>query len=276
MASGVAGDGSFTWDPSQYGRFADERARPFRDLLAVVEVPSASFVLDLGCGPGTQTAELSDRWPSARVVGVDRSEAMLAEASALARPGRLAFVLADLRTYEPAGPVDVLVTNATLQWVPGHLDLLSRLASFLAPGGVVALQVPGNFGSPSHTLLRELAGSMRWRPLLDGKLAPWPSSHDPVEYLEALESAGLAATAWETTYLQVLSGEDAVLEWMKGTALRPVLDALSSNPEDAEAFLAEYAGALRGAYPARPSGTILPYPRTFPTVAPRQRGHAFL
>jgi trans-aconitate 2-methyltransferase len=250
-----------TWDPAQYERFAGERARPFRDLLGTVDVAWASSVVDLGCGPGTLTAELARRWPAARVVGVDNSKHMLTRASALAVPGRLEFVQADLRTYEPDGPVDVLVTNATLHWVPGHLELLGRLASYLSPGGVLALQVPGNFGEPSHVLLRELAASDRWCPLLEEGRVVWPSSHDPATYLQALRSAGLAAFAWETTYLQLLSGEDAVLEWMKGTSLRPVMEAL--DPLQADSFTAEYRTALRAAYPPQPSGTLLPFRRVF-------------
>lgn len=249
------------WDPAQYGRFAQERGLPFQDLMRRVDLPWASSVLDLGCGPGSLTVALADRWPGARVVGVDSSEAMLAEAKSREVPGRLEFALADLRDFGPDGPVDVLVTNATLQWVPDHLALLGRFASFLAPGGVLALQVPGNFAEPSHVLLRDLAGSERWRSRLEGRIAPWQSAHDPADYLLALQAAGLEASAWETTYVQVLRGEDAVLEWMKGTALRPVLSALDG--EDAESFLAEYGTALRVAYPARDGVTLLPYRRVF-------------
>lgn len=252
---------SVAWDAGQYSRFAAERARPFFDLMSRVEVPWARTVVDLGCGPGTLTARLAARWPAARVVGVDTSDGMLAEAARLAIPGRLEFVHADLRTFEPEGPVDVVVTNATLHWVPGHLGLLARLSSFLAPGGVLALQVPGNFGEPSHVLLRELAGSSRWWPRLAGRIPPWQASHDPGVYLEALQDADLEASAWETTYLQVLEGDDAVLEWMKGTALRPLLGALGAG--DADAFLLEYGAVLREAYPPGPKGTGLPFRRVF-------------
>ena len=250
-----------TWDPAQYGRFARERARPFEDLMSRVDLPWAGSVLDLGCGPGTLTARLAERWPGARVVGVDSSEAMLAEARGRAVPGRLELRHGDVRSFEPDGPVDVVVTNATLHWVPGHLELLGRFASFLAPGGVLALQVPGSFAEPIHVLLRQLAGSARWRPLIDGRTGPWPASHDPADYLAELQAAGLEASAWETTYVQVLGGPDAVLEWAKGTALRPVLGALA--PSEADAFLAEYASALRTAYPPQPGGAVLPYRRVF-------------
>ena len=269
--SGAAGAHPVVWDPGQYGRFARERALAFYDLMSRVDVPGATLVIDLGCGPGSLTAELADRWPAARVVGVDSSEAMLAEAKQLAVRDRLEFVLADLRTFEPDAPVDVLVTNATLQWVPGHLGFLARFASFLAPGGVLALQVPGNFAEPSHRLLRDLAASERWLPRLEGRIAPWPSSHDPADYLMTLQAAGLEASAWETTYVQVLSGEDAVLEWMQGTALRPVLGALA--PVEAESFSTEYGAALRVAYPARTGNTLLPYRRVF-AVGRRASGDA--
>jgi trans-aconitate 2-methyltransferase len=249
------------WDPVQYGRFAAERARPFRDLLSRVELISPKVILDLGCGTGLLTAEVADRWPSSHVIGVDASPDMLAEAERLAVPGRLEFHLDDVRTFEPDAPVDLVITNATLQWVPGHIELLGRIASSLAPGGVLALQVPGNFEEPTHVLLRSLASSARWREALGERLAPWPASHDPVVYLEALQLTGLRATAWETTYLQVLSGEDAVLHWMKGTALRPVLSAL--DDQAAEAFLQEYGELLRDAYPSKSAGTALPYRRVF-------------
>jgi trans-aconitate 2-methyltransferase len=268
--SGTTLAGGVAWDPAQYGRFAHERALPFHDLMSRVGAPWAASVVDLGCGPGSLTVELASRWPAAQVVGVDSSEAMLAEAKQLEVPGRVEFILADLRTFEPADPVDVIVTNAALHWVPGHLELLGRFATYLAPGGVLALQVPDNFGEPSHVLLRGLAGSQRWRPLLEGRIPPWQSSHDPAEYLVALQHAGLAATAWETTYVQVLGGKDAVLEWMKGSALRPVLGALATG--DAEAFLSEYRAALHDAYPARAGGTLLPYRRVF-AVGEKALGH---
>ena len=250
-----------TWDPAQYSRFAAERALPFRDLVSRIDVPQASLVVDLGCGPGTQTVELAALWPQARVIGVDNSSEMLRQARAYEVPGRVEFRMADLQRFCPPGPVDVMVTNATLQWVPGHLGLLGRLTAWLAPGGAFGMQVPANFNEPSHLLLRELAGEGRWRPLLEGGVTRWPSSHEPSEYLEALEACGLRTTVWETTYFQLLDGEDSVLEWMKGTALRPVLGALP--PDDASRFLAEYGDRLRDAYPARAGGNLLRYRRVF-------------
>jgi trans-aconitate 2-methyltransferase len=252
--------GAPKWDPHQYEQFAAERARPFDDLLARVDLPGATEIVDLGCGTGALTAELSRRWPGAHVVGVDNSPEMLAEARSREVVGRLEFELADLRDFEPEGPLDILVTNATLQWVPDHLPTMARLASFVRPGGFLALQVPGNFGEPTHRLLAELLASPRWSTALPAAMAS-PGSHDPDAYLSALLDAGLEASAWETTYCQVLQGENPVLEWMKGTALRPVLTALLAD--DRDAFLAEYGALLGGAYPATSHGTVLPFRRVF-------------
>lgn len=249
------------WDPAQYERFADERSRPFRELIGRINHPSALRIADLGCGTGSLTAELAARWPAAAVEGIDSSPEMIEDATARSLPGRLEFRVGDLRDWEPDEPVDVLVSNATLQWVPGHLELLDRLAGFLAPGGVFAFQVPGNFDEPSHRLLAELRASERWQQKLDGQPAQRAAVNAPSEYLAALTTVGLAADVWETTYLQVLEGKNAVLEWMKGTALRPTLTAL--GPEDQEMFLAELGIELAAAYPETLSGTVLPFRRIF-------------
>jgi trans-aconitate 2-methyltransferase len=248
------------WDPHQYEQFGAERSRPFTDLMARVDVPGARRIVDLGCGTGSLTAELLATWPAAHVVGIDSSPEMLSEARRLKIPGRLEFELGDLRAFEPEEPVDLLVTNATLQWVPDHLPVLARLTSFLAPGGVLAMQVPGNFAEPTHRLLADLVAEPPWSGSLTGALAS-PASHDPSDYLAVLLGAGLQASAWETTYCQLLHGGDAVLEWMKGTALRPVLTALA--PHDRDGFLGEYGRRLRLAYPATEHGTVLPYRRVF-------------
>jgi trans-aconitate 2-methyltransferase len=248
------------WDPRQYEQFAAERSRPFSDLLARIDLPGAEEIVDLGCGTGSLTAELARLWPGAHVVGVDNSPEMLADARGREIPERLEFELADVRDFAPDGPLDIVVSNATLQWVPDHLPVLARLASWLRPGGVVALQVPGNFGEPTHRILADLLASPHWRAVLPDAIAS-PSSYDPDEYLSVLLDAGLVASAWETTYFQMLQGDNAVLEWMKGTALRPVLTAL---PADAhESLLATYGALLRDAYPQTAHGTVLPYRRVF-------------
>ena len=254
------------WDPGAYQRFAGERARPFFDLLARVGASEPGYVVDLGCGPGNLTAVLAQRWPGADVVGVDNSPEMISAAKAGQR-SRLSFTLGDLRDWRPARPVDVLVSNAALQWVPGHEDLVRGWPDLLAPGGWLAIQLPGNFSQPSHAILLELVNSARWRPLLPGiqlnRQAP-----DPAEYLDLLAPAGCEVDAWETTYLHVLPGDDPVTEWYRGTGLRPVLAAL--DPGQAEEFVADYGERARAAYPRRPYGTVLPFRRVF-AVARRTR-----
>jgi trans-aconitate 2-methyltransferase len=172
------------------------------------------------------------------------------------------FIEADLRDWRPDGPVDVLLTHATLQWVRDHLELLPRLAGWLTPGGALALQVPGNFAEPSHVILRELADSARWSPYVGEDQVSRPAAYAPREYFEVLAGEGLSVDAWETTYLHVLQGEDAVLHWVSGTALRPVLAALADDAAR-EAFVAEYGAALREAYTTGPYGTVLPFRRVF-------------
>jgi len=254
------------WDPEQYLRFADERARPFHDLLARVRATDPTVIVDLGCGPGTSTRELAARWPGAVVEGVDDSPEMIGRARAEVGDA-VRLTLADLRDWTPEEPVDVLVSNATLQWVPAHIDLLDRFAGFLAPEGWLAIQVPGNVHEPSHAALRELAATGRWRDRLAG--VRWPAVEEPATYLARLARLGLRADVWETTYLQVLPGEDAVLAWMRGTGLRPVLAALPDD-DDRAAFETAYAERLRQAYPRHDAGTVLPYRRIF-AVATRGR-----
>lgn len=246
------------WDPQRYLTYAEQRARPFHELLVRVAAVDPTTVIDLGCGPGNLTGTLAERWPSARVIGVDSSAEMVAAAREV--PG-IDVVAADVRDWRPSGPVDVVVSNATLQWVPDHLDLLPRFVGWLAPDGWLAFQVPGNFAEPSHALLRQLTDSPRWRDRVGGDRVVRPSSPQPADYLAALADLDCAVDVWETTYLHVLPGADAVLDWISGTGLRPVLAALD-EAEQAE-FRAEYGALLRTAYPARRYGTVLPYRRIF-------------
>jgi trans-aconitate 2-methyltransferase len=246
------------WDPQTYLTFAHERSRPFFDLLARVGAEAPASVVDLGCGPGNLTAALLRRWPGARVLGVDSSAEMVAEARRLSADG-LTFEVADLSEFRPARPIDVVVSNATLQWVPGHLDLLADLVGWIAPGGWLGFQVPGNFDAPSHALLHRLAADPRFAPYTADVARP--ASHDPETYLERLLRLGLRAEVWETTYLHVLQGPDPVLRWVSGTGARPVLQALPDALR--RAFEEEYAAALRTAYPAREFGTVLPFRRVF-------------
>jgi trans-aconitate 2-methyltransferase len=246
------------WDPTTYLEFADERSRPFVDLVGRVKVADPKVVVDLGCGPGQLTASLAVRWPKAQILGLDSSPDMIRQAAKLAGP-RLSFQLQDLRSWQPATPVDVIISNATLQWVPEHRELMPMLTSALGPNGWLAFQVPGNFNEPSHRLLRQLAADPRYAPELTGVV--WPSSADAVAYLDDLADLGCSVDGWETTYLHVLNGPNPVFRWICSTGARPVLQAL---PDDHRAqFVAEYQELLNEAYPPRPYGTVLPFRRIF-------------
>ena len=250
------------WDPDAYLRFADERARPFVELMQRVGARAPGVVVDLGCGEGSLTASLAQRWPGARITGVDSSATMLAAAADHAVPGRVEFVEDDVRSWRPPGPVDVLVTNAVLQWVPGHARLLAGWATALAHGGWLAVQVPGNFGSPTHTLLGELCRSPRWAALGGDVPRGTDAVLEPEGYHDVLSTAGLSTDVWVTTYLHVLTGPDPVLAWVQATQLRPVLARLGED--DAAEFTASFAAALREAYPRRSDGTtLLPFRRLF-------------
>jgi trans-aconitate 2-methyltransferase len=249
------------WDAKQYERFAADRARPFHDLAVRIGASEPGYVVDLGCGTGETTATLLDRWPNARITGVDGSAEMLVDADRYAVPGRLDFVHADLRDWQPAEPVDVLLSNATFQWVPEHLDLLPGFVGWLSPGGWFAFQVPGNYRAPAHAILTELRQSPRWRDQVGEGADRHLDVSDPEVYLRTLAGLGCRVDAWETTYLHVLPGEDPVLEWIKGTGLRPVLAAL--DEADRAEFVGEYAARLRVAFPREPWGTVLPFRRIF-------------
>jgi len=256
-------EGHHTWDPDRYLAYADERGRPFADLLARVPAEAPRVVVDLGCGPGNLTALLADRWPGAAVTGIDSSPEMIAAARAV--PG-VTWELADLRAWaRPATavlshPVDVLVSNATLQWLPDHLELLPRLVGRLAAGGWFAFQVPGNFGEPSHTIRADIADQTAYADHVRGVAVP--SSHEPDVYLRVLLDLGCEVDVWETTYFHVLTGADPVFDWVSGTGARPTLEALPDGLR--QDFEAEFRALLRQAYPADASGrVVMPFRRIF-------------
>lgn len=257
------------WRPEQYHRFADHRSRPMRDLLARAAAIAPRVVVDLGCGPGDQTLTLADRWPRARIVGIDSSPEMLAKARSLDVDARVEWVEARAEDWTPrsvGGPVDVLVTNATLQWVPTHLRLIPEWLAALAPGGTFAMQVPSNFDAPSHRLMREVAArhprAGQLRPGLDRAAAV----ARPDTYAALLLGLTPEVDVWETTYQQILPSAEGethpVLEWVAGTGLRPVFGVLAEGPERA-AFLEAYAAELESAYPRRPFGVLFPFSRIF-------------
>ena len=248
--------GTTSWDPALYLSFDDHRSRPFHDLLARVGATSPRRVVDLGCGPGHLTGLLALRWPDAVVTALDSSADMVTAA----RERGISAEQADVVGWMPEPDTDVVITNAVLQWVPTHLRLLPRWIAALPTDAWFALQVPGNFAAPSHALVRELLDQPRWRGVVD--LRGDDAVPEPGGYAELLAGTGAALDVWESTYVHRLTGTDPVLEWISGTALRPVRDALSAT--DYAEFRAELAPRLRGAYPHRPDGsTWFPFRRIF-------------
>jgi trans-aconitate 2-methyltransferase len=229
------------WDPDSYLEFDEFRARPFTDLLARVTVRAPRRVTDLGCGPGNRTAELLERWPDAVVDALDSSPEMVRRARAAGIDARLG----DVADWAPGPESDVVVCNAVLQWVPGHPELLARWIAALPAGAELAFQVPGNFGAPSHRLVRELLDTPRWR----GRVPPRAELPvlEPREYGDLIAAAGARPDVWEVTYLHLLTGRDPVLAWLTGTALRPVRAAL--DDVDWADFRAELRPRLAEAYP---------------------------
>ena len=253
-------DRQHSWDPERYLTYADERGRPFVELTARIGAVAPASVVDLGCGPGNLTRLLADRWPDARVQGLDSSPTMIA--AARRSEATVDFEVADLRAWDPTGLVDIIVSNATLQWVDGHLDLLPGLIRRLAPGGWLAFQVPGNFSEPSHELRRELADQAPYAVHTRGVATP--ASHDPAVYLQALSDLDCEVDVWETTYLHVLPAvedPDPVFTWVSGTGARPTLEALPSGLRDD--FEKEFKALLRAAYPERGGQVVLPFRRIF-------------
>ena len=247
-----------SWDPALYLSFADQRTRPAAELLARVPVAEPGRVADLGCGPGNSTALLAGRWPEARLEGIDNSPAMLAEAKASGVKAE--WTLADIASWSPPEAFDVIFSNATLHWLDRQAELLPRLMGLVKPGGTFAFQVPNNFYAPSHRLMREVAAGPRFAARTKDVHNIVPGS--AALYFDILQAHSAALDIWETEYLQVLEGEDAVYRWVSGTGLRPFLDALEGAERDA--FIAEYKARLDTAYPRRADGrTLFPFQRLF-------------
>lgn len=247
------------WDPAQYLKFADHRLRPAVDLLNRVDLESPSVVYDLGAGAGNVTELLANRWPEARIVGVDSSEEMLRQAAE--RAPNIEWEVGDIAKWRPEKPAELIFTNAALHWTIGHGELFGELMSSIAPGGVFAVQMPRNFGAKSHTSMSEAAKAGPWWKTLEPLLRPAPVEL-PQFYIEVLTPLCSELDVWETEYMQVLSGENPVKEWTKGTWLKPLLDALE-EPERS-GFESTYAELVAAAYPKQADGTtVFPFKRMF-------------
>lgn len=249
-----------SWSAHQYTKFEDERTRPVRDLLARVPAATARHAADIGCGPGNSTEILKERFPGAAIVGIDSSEDMLR--AARRRLPDLSFEIEDISTWRPAQSQDVILANAALHWVPDHAGLLPKLLSYVEPGGSLAIQMPDNLNEPSHVLMRETAqqnGAWATKLADAGQRTQLAS---PQQYYSLLKPHCTRADVWRTTYHHPLQGIDGVVEWLKGSALRPFLEALS-EVEQVE-YLRRYSAALAATYSADSDGTVLlPFPRLF-------------
>lgn len=250
------------WDPKLYGRFAAPRLRPALDLLTGVPALEARTIIDLGCGSGVLMDPLTSRWPDAMVTGIDSSDEMLAQAREkhpAADWPRVSWVKDDIITWKPQTPPDLIVSNAALHWVRDHDLLLPRLLETLAEGGVLAVQVPGNFEEPSHRIIRDATDQGPWR----GRVPTRPAGIlEPNAYYDLLAPQASGVEIWETIYHHVLTGPDPVFEWLRGSALRPVLAALHEG--EIEPFEALCRNALADAYPPQPDGSVLfPFRRVF-------------
>lgn len=246
-----------TWDQAQYLKFGDQRTRAAEELLARVPLATPARVVDLGCGPGNSTALLHARWPGAQLTGVDNSVDMLARARRDFPDTE--WVLADLRGYRAEGPLDVLFANAVLQWLPDHAELFPALLEQVAPGGALAVQMPYNFNEPSHRAMREVDGP--WRKRIQEVRALTPVA-DARFYYDLLAPHTQAVDIWQTTYQHVMADAPAIVEWVKGTGLRPYLDVLTD--EERPLYLESYAAAIDRAYPVRSDGRrLFQFPRLF-------------
>ncbi|QND51174.1 trans-aconitate 2-methyltransferase [Phyllobacterium sp. 628] len=250
-----------SWSAEQYVKFEDERTRPVRDLLAAVPGVYARSVVDIGCGPGNSTEVLVARFPNAVATGMDSSEDMIK--AARKRLPDVTFEVADIASWNAKGPYDVILANAVIQWLPDHATLLPSLVSRLAVGGSLAIQIPNNLDQPTHRLMREIAADGPWAAKLTGSAARRAPRQSAEWYYRTLRPISAKTDVWQTTYYHPLAdGAEGVVEWLKGTGLRPFLDPLDET--ERAAFLERYTKAVAQAYPALPDGTVLlPFPRLF-------------
>ncbi|RST52193.1 trans-aconitate 2-methyltransferase [Variovorax sp. MHTC-1] len=248
------------WNPALYRRYEDERTRPAQELLARVPLTGAARVVDLGCGPGNSTELLVQRFAGAAVVGTDNSEAMLV--SARERLPQARFELSDIARWQPELAPDLIYANASLQWVPDHETLIPRLFAALAPGGVLAIQMPDNREEPTHRLMREVAAEAPWARAI-GDADKLRTMLLPIDgYYDLLAADAAQVDVWRTAYQHPMASAAAIVEWVRGTGLKPFVDRLPAELQ--ASYLAEYQRRVDGAYPVRTDGKrLLAFPRMF-------------
>jgi trans-aconitate 2-methyltransferase len=251
------------WNPALYRRFEDERTRPAQELLARVPLAAAGRVIDLGCGPGNSTELLVQRFPQAQVIGIDNSEAMLGSARERLPAARFAF--GDIATWAPdssAGAPDLIYANAALQWVPDHETLIPRLFAALAPGGVLAIQMPDNRQEPTHRLMRAVAAEAPWKEPIGDADKLRTELLGIGGYYDLLARDAANVDVWHTIYQHRMTSAAAIVEWVRSTGLKPFVDPLSDALRTS--YLAEYERRVDAAYPVRADGQrLLAFPRMF-------------
>lgn len=245
------------WSAAQYIKFEDERSRPVIDLIARIPIMPKKIV-DIGCGPGNSTALLAQRWPKAALVGFDSSPDMIREAQARLQHGH--FYHSDIQSFTPDQDTDLLFSNAVFQWLPDHINELQRLFSELKAGAVLAVQMPDNLNEPMHIAMRELSTESRWKHKLAGKARnPLPSV---IDYYNVLAPQAMSFDIWHAIYNHTMENVDAIVEWVKGAALRPFLEPL--NEQETRMFLEAYKERLVETYATTSDGKILlRFPRLF-------------
>jgi trans-aconitate 2-methyltransferase len=248
-----------SWSPTQYLKFSEERTRPCRDLAARIDIDAPRHIIDLGCGPGNSTEVLAERWPAAELTGLDSSADMIAKARTA--HSQWTWIAGDIAEWAAGNEhYDLAFSNAALQWVPDHASLFPRL---LARADVLSVQVPGNWDGPAHRIMREVAKGYP----LDGRVREW-FTHDAAFYYDVLAPHASRLDLWATDYIHVLESPEAIVEWYKGTGMRPFLEALDTDADRAR-FTADYLSAIREAFPAQPDGKVLfPFRRIFLIAVP--------
>lgn len=251
-----------TWSSDQYLKFAAERTQPAVDLAARIALSAPARVIDLGCGPGNSTAVLAQRWPAASITGLDSSPAMIAAAQR--DHAHFTWLTGDIAAWPDTAiaSYDVVYSNAAYQWVPDHGTLLPRLLRRVNPGGALAFQVPANFDAPPHRLMRELASTPAWHPYFPIAPREW-HTHAPAFYYDTLAPLAARVELWTTDYLHILPDVDGIVEWYRGTGLRPWLEALPDDATRAK-FLADYRALLVPYFHPQADGRVLfPFHRLF-------------
>jgi trans-aconitate 2-methyltransferase len=249
-----------TWNPSQYLKFDDERTRPCRDLVSRIRLENPSRIIDLGCGPGNSTQVLVENWPKAEVTGLDSSEQMIQ--SAKEKYPQQSWELGSIDTWTARARYDLVFSNAAYQWVPHHERVMPHLMRQVAPGGVFAFQVPANIEAPAHELMRTVAASPKWSSYFPHKVREW-HAHGPAFYYDVLCDEASHLDIWTTEYQHILEGPEAIVEWYKGTGLRPFLDSLP-DAVDKKKFLADYLKEIEQAFPRQKDGRVIfPFKRLF-------------